>query len=245
MNEFPSKVILYLQERSPEPDASPRWPLYRNSYVSRPLDALGHTILERVSTLLGPAFVQTRLAEFLREEPPQHPIMVECLRGFSSWLRRKGWDDTHPEFAALVDLSLKRWDVLIGPDPEGDKGDAAPREESELNFIHLQKNHALLVSTLPLYDLWMAGDPEKMDQERWIPDQGQTVLFYKSSSIALETLQIPIHCVPFIQALSSGASLTRALQTIMESQATEASVFESLPPLLGHLQATGALEKKL
>ncbi len=76
MKDFQSKVILYLQERSSEPDASPHWPLYRNSYVSRPLDALGHTILERVSTLLGPAFVQTRLAEFLREQPPQHPIIV-------------------------------------------------------------------------------------------------------------------------------------------------------------------------
>ncbi len=244
MNEFQSQVLLYLQERSSAPDASHHWPLYRNSYISRPLDALDNSILERVSMLLGSTFLQTLLAEFLREEPPQHPIMVECLRGFSSWLRQKGWDDSRPELAALVDLSLKRWDVLIGPDPETDK-DAAPRDESDLHFIFLQNNHAFVLSTLPIYDLWLSGDPEPGDQERWIPAEAQAVLFYKSSPITLETLQIPIHCVPFIQALSSGASLGCALQTMMEFQATEAYALESLPALLGHLQATGALEKKL
>ena len=244
MSLFQTAAILYLQDRGPCPGPQKHWTLYRDAYLSRPAQALSESILERVATLFGLEFLQSLLADYLREEAPQHPIMVECLRGFLPWLNRQGWEQSHPELCDLVRLSLMRWDVLIGPDP-GPFFLAENPGEAELQRMVLQKNHALLIAPRPIYDLWMAGDPARSaSEELWVAERPQAVLFYKSSATVLETLLIPGGLEPFAQALDRGLSLAESLAHFLETAVDEESV-AALPGMIAHLQATGAWEEIL
>ena len=243
MSRFQSELIRYLQDRDPSPGPQKHWPLYRDAYLSRPALALSESILERVGTIFGSEFLQSLLADYLREAAPQHPIMVECLRGFHPWLVSKGWDRSHPELCDLVRLSLARWDVLIGLDPSPADFSAKP-DEADLQHMVLQSNHALLLSQVPIYDLWMAGDPERdASEELWVRDKPQAILFYKSSATVLETLLVPDGLESFTQTLADGSSLAEAIALFLETSAGDDPV-AALPNFIAHLQATGAWEKK-
>jgi hypothetical protein len=244
MSRFQREFIRYLQDRAAIPGPQKHWSLYRDAYLNRPALALSESVLERVAILFGSDFLQSLLMDYLQELAPQHPIMVECLRSFHSWLAGKGWDRSHPELCDLVRLSLMRWDVLICPDPlplilSGEI------KEADLRHMVLQRNHALFISQGPVYDLWMAGDPERnTSEELWVGDKPQAILFYKSSATALETLLVPAGLESFTQTLSVGARLDEAIAGFLESSADDSSI-AILPGFIAHLQSTSAWENFL
>lgn len=221
-----------------------RFRVYADGYVSRVCNALAESMLERVSALYDKAFIKKILFDFVTAHPPQTALLPDCIAGFADFVAQESEHADRRDLVDLLRLSYFRWQVLNGADPDDGKR-VVFEQNPPLDQIYLQTNHSILSSPAPIYSLWQAAEKklnEDFNEEILIPNQPQTVLFYKSSALELNCLSIDAVQLDWTNRLSKGESLAEALANI---NFKDAEVERDFVQLLSRLQASAALEHRV
>ncbi len=213
-----------------------RFGVHRNNVVAGLIEALG-AAYPAVRSLVGEAFFKAAAGLFVRQEPPQSPVLIDYGSGFPDFL------ESFPPAAGLPYLApvarLERaWLAAFNaaeatPLPIAALGRVA---EAELDRVRLALHPSLrlVVSRFPIVALWAAntgrGPHEAVDLGR-----AEAALVVRPAELVMVESLTP-GMAAFVGALADGLDLGAAAGAAMRAKAGFA-----LGPALGRLFSLGAV----
>lgn len=222
-----------------------RFAVYRNNVVAGLTKALGDAY-PCVKRLVGDAFFDAMAGVFVREHPPQTPVMILYGEPFADWLDRFPPAAQVPYLADMARLEWARRSAYHAADAEPLSPQEFQRAVSGLSAgavealrFRAHPSLRLLRAAHPVFSIWsdLHGEPQT------IPKGAQDIAVMRPRDIVVMRLLAPGEA-SFLAAVISGASLSRAAESGAEAAAKIGEEFD-LPGCLSAMLEHGAVSATL
>ncbi|KAB8033189.1 hypothetical protein [Fluviispira multicolorata] len=232
---------------------SHRMDAYRTCYFARISNVFPETTFNLASCLFEKSFVANFVVEYFLANPS--PLdMYKSLLGFPDFLENYEHIGECPFVPDFMKLCLMREDVLAAENPLEDLFLVGGVDIPKANEIFLQRNHKVITSTWPLYQMYnvaraieelkddelkntcseKAKEIEEIRIKKFseIENQPESLLLFKSAQCILEVIFIPKEYIPFIENMSEGKSLEMSIENFDVNDTFDSQKFSSWIALL-------------
>lgn len=207
---------------------------YQSSYLGRVTSNLADTIFEECAHLFGHELVAHLLADFFKNEPPTAANLIDAPANLTVYLREGTTSRESLLFADLAEICLKRWAILIGPDPKL----SPPSTSSNFSELFLlpSTDYVKPCAKHDLYSCWNQAQSKTdcISEEIFMEFSG--VLLAKTSPTNFLVIAVPPELSPLVESMTQGSNLELAIDTL--TQSTRELSQESLAATLQHLIST-------
>ncbi len=212
-----SEALLNAEHPVPEDMVDPkgrpagkRFNVYRNNVVSSLSDALAEAY-PVVQKLVGEKFFQAMAGVFVRQHPPQSPILFRFAPEFPDFLAAfppVAKLAYLPDVARLEQARTRSYHAADANPIDGAALATLSPEQMTSAHLVLHPSLQIISSAFPILAIWQKNiDSPEID----IPPNGQDVLIARPHS-QIELHQLPAGAAVFLGSLASGKSLGETIE---------------------------------
>ena len=206
-----------------------RFNVYRNNVIVSLVDTLA-TVYPAIERLVGEEFFRAAAGLYVRNNPPQSPLMFDYGGGFADFLETFEPAQSVPY---LGDVARLEW----GWNKVYHANDAAVLDPSALTAVGAERLDgvrfvfhpaaAIIVSRFPVVTLFEANRNPAVEPIAQLPDHGEAALVTRPD-IDVEVHRLSTGCAQFLQHLSTGDTLAEAAASAYQSNPHEFDLGQSL-----------------
>ena len=195
--------------------AGKRFDVYRNNVVVSLLDAM-EAAFPAIQKMLGAEFFRAMAGEYVRQHPPQSPLLMFYGENFPAFLETFTPVEKYPYLADVARLELARRAAYHAADSAPVSPDAlgavSPDRLMEATF-RLSPALRILSSPYPVVSLWeynlIEGAPK--------PQPGAQTALITRPALDLEMRQLDAGTREFLLALGKNLPLANAFETALDT----------------------------
>ena len=194
-----------------------RFNVYRNN-VFHSLSNVLEAQFPVVKRLLGVEFFRAVARAYIREQPPQSPVLMEYGAGFAGFLEAFDPVSDDPYLPDVARLEWLQNEAFYAEDAVSLTGnDLAPAldEDAARLTFECHPSLGLLTSQYPVVDIWQTNTHEETVREIDAMSGGEDALVMRPQ-FDVSVVSLPPGSVVFFKSLRSGSSLGSAFGAALE-----------------------------